>query len=143
MSDCTISNSTHEQCFLKYGHEFCDKVVESEEDWSNWHNFWFLKSLTTPHIIYHYENFSSMANATQPTEKVMDFLNESPPPMTAKYSLKDVLADVIKEPSYEYGTLMAQVCGRDKARALHEATKEVSEKLGYMFDDDLATWSLA
>ncbi len=66
----------------------------------------------------------------------MDFLNELPPQGDVEYSLKDELAGIVKDPPYEHGTLMAQVCGKDKARLLHESTKEVAKKLGYVLDYD-------
>ncbi len=135
-------SSTHE-CFLQNGHKYCDKAVDYGLEWSNWHNFWFDKSLNTPHILYHYENFSSTNRMPRVTEEVLDFLNELPPQGDVEYSLKDELAGIVKDPPYEHGTLMAQVCGKDKARVLHENTKEVTKKLGYEFDYDSATWSLS
>ncbi len=83
------------------------------------------------------------------TAEVLAFLNEPPKPSSlspegeeVEYSLEDELAGIVKEPPYEQGTLMAQICGKDKARLLHEATKDVSQKLGYVFDYDSATWAL-
>ncbi len=139
--------SSHE-CFLRGGDKFCD--VTAGKAWSDWHNFWLDKTLNAPHILYHYENFSNETRMVKATEDVMDFLNEPPKPSLlspegeeVEYSLEDELAGIVKEPPYEHGTLMAQICGKDKARLVHESTKEVSQKLGYVFDsNDSATWSL-
>ena len=52
------------------------------------------------------------------------------------------LRGIVKEPAYEQGTLMARVCGKEIARKVHDMTKEISEILGYVFDNETATWSL-
>ena len=59
-----------------------------------------------------------------------------------KIDIATELESIPKDPSYVHGSLYAKFCGKDNARKLHSLTKDVSEKLGYVFDHETATWSL-
>ncbi len=122
-------------CFHEQAKKFCEQLP-SGDGWSGWHNFWFEKGSRFSSHIFHYERFSSLDKTVQATDEVMKFLNEP-----SSFSSSDALK-IINEPSYVHGTLLAEICGKEKARELHERTKEVSRLLGYVFDNTTATWSL-
>ena len=78
----------------------------------------------------------------------MEFLNSLTPEdvdYEQFYKDEDRIAkaiDVIREPTYEHGKVLVEVCGIDIARQVHERTKMVTKQLGYVFNDDDGIWSL-
>ena len=51
-----------------------------------------------------------------------------------KQMLNDNYAEAIRVPTHESGSLLSQHCGLDMARKLHNMTKDISDKIGYVFD---------
>lgn len=110
------------------------------ETYLNFHSFWGSLDKNVPQAIMHYEDFANKSNAIQVVDNMLDFLN-----VTKRDNmniLSERVQDIVKEPSYVHGTHMAELCGKDEARRIHELTKDISEPLGYVFDYEKATWSL-
>jgi hypothetical protein len=94
----------------------------------------------------HYEHITSKKYAGESVEGAMHFLNSLTPSVdyssfVEKEKVRKMI-EMIKEPDYVHGTLLARVCGKPAARILHDRTQKVSEPLGYIFDYETATWSL-
>ena len=132
---CDDWNST--QCKDKLDH-LCPRTAKIAVDWKNWHDFWFSKTnySKTSHFLYAYEHFSNLKFVKKVTVKLIDFLDE--PELVDGIELEKL----VRQPSYVHGTVLAKYCGNDVAREVHEVTKETSEKLGYIFDYESASWSL-
>ena len=113
-------------------------MADASRNWIDWHNFWFKKRNfpKTPHFFYAYEHFSNVKFTWKVTEKMVDFMGES------MMSDGSEIEKLVREPSYVHGTQLAKYCGSDVAREVHEATKEVTDQMGYQFDYESASWSL-
>ena len=127
-----------EEWFNENAHKVCKNIFSSTylRFHSNWNS---IDDDAIPQITYHYEHFSDPTHVMKATEKVMRFLNVA---VQHDDIIGDKLADLIDEPTYTHGTLMSKICGKEDARKLHAATRNVTEKLGYVFDYEAATWSL-
>lgn len=83
---------------------------------------------------------TSKKEVVEPVQSIIAFMNQFEQLLDASTtnSLFDqYLAKVksmVKEPEYEHGTLVAQICGVETARKLHKGTQEYSEALGCVFD---------
>ena len=132
---CRDWNST--RCKNKLD-DLCPQMADKARSWNNWHTFWFNKTKfpKTPYFFYAYEHFSNAKLTTKVTEKLLNFIGESPMVDGSE------IEKLVKEPSYVHGTLAAKYCGVDVAREVHEVTKEVTERLGYKFDYESAAWSI-
>lgn len=95
---------------------------------------------TTPQIILHYENLSNKAIAPTTMRTLLTFLNETE--SKTDRTLEEKVRAIIREPTYEYGTLLVKSCGIDVARNVHELSKHITKELGYHFDHERGTWSL-
>jgi hypothetical protein len=124
------------ECFTEVGRKLCDRAIGYSKNWSNWHTYWNMNYNHTKQLVYHYEHFSHPDHVARATMQVVDFLNE-----TLAVDLKS-LQELIKPPSYKFGTIFVETCGLEYARDLHERTRVVSESLGYLFDYESGTWSL-
>ena len=132
-----------DECFMKRAKGVCDKASNSP-DWFNYHNYWFNTfDQSVPQFVYHYEHFSDSAHIVKATEKLLEFLKTHDKNVDQSIGLETDLDGLAKVPSYVQGSLMATLCGKEAARKHHNITKEMSEKLGYKFDYESATWSIA
>ena len=121
----------------RYRSKICRKL--SHTNYLHFHSFWNDIDKNIPQAIMYYEEFSNPAKAVRVADHMMDFLNVT---KRKTNDLAQIIQDIVKEPTYVHGTLMAKWCGKDKAREIHELTKMISEPLGYYFDNETATWSL-
>ena len=130
----------------------CELIVERTERWVHFHSYWSNQSkqnnesfdettTTTPQIILHYENLSNKTTAPTTMRDLLTFLNETESKADRRI-LEEKVRTIIREPSYEYGTLLVHSCGVDVARNVHEQTKHITKELGYHFDHERGTWSL-
>ena len=132
------SEKQAEECKRIIAKKYCRKVPEQAQSWVEWHTYWFdvYKEKNIPHFFHAYENFSNLKYATFVMDKLMNFLNETS-------LLRDgEIENVVKEPSYEHGTVLLDFCGKNMVLRVHNITKDVSSKLGYEFDMDRGTWSM-
>ena len=130
-------SNTPDKCKLTKGHSVCRSL--NVEKYLNFHSFWNNFDESTPQAIWHYEHFSSKAHALSSFRIAMNTLNET---MIIKDDVEEAFAEIIHEPDYEHGTVLADICGKEVARVIHRKTKDISEMLGYVFDEEEATWSL-
>merc|ERR1711862_947946 len=127
-----------EKCFLQHARHFCNSVLI--DNYNNFHSFWDKVDNRIPQIFVPYEMFSNHSQAPQLIEHTLNFLNETR--FDKNSTLKKAMSDIIVEPNYRHGSLFARMCGKEKARRLHLRTNATTEKLGYIFDDESASWSL-
>ncbi|CAJ1959328.1 unnamed protein product [Cylindrotheca closterium] len=135
------------ECFLEKAHRLCPAMPDVAEEYHNFHTFWSNFDSTMPQHVAYYENFSSKAQVKDSIVAAMQFLNTLTPDVDYErfYKDKDRMAmatGVIREPKYEHGKLLAEVCGVAIARRVHAKTKAVTKELGYVFDNADGTWSL-
>lgn len=96
----------------------------------------------------HYERMTTKRDVSAAIQCVITFLGQSNLGYNTAYMLKlldqqsDQLTEIVMEPEYEQGTLLARVCGVNFARMIHDETRENSEALGYVFDEETGYWSL-
>lgn len=91
-------------------------------------------------MIMHYENFSQRDGAVDAFQEMMDFVGATEQdPATIRQKVNDF----VREPMYAQGGLVAKVCGVGVARRVHKLTKELSERLGYVFDKENGVWALS
>ncbi len=128
-----------EECFRKGAHLMCGQVSRhAKSDWLQFHRFWnSLDEQNITQVIYHYENFSNVTKVEKETQNVLDYLKYK-----ADDGIHERIEGVANEALYKHGTMMAEICGKNAARKLHEITKDVTKRLGYTFDKESATWSL-
>ena len=145
---CSNDKDNKEKCFREKAKSQCSRVVSlAQTDWLPFHWFWNdFGGGNVPQVIYHYENFSDGSKVQEATEKVLKFLRSNVSKEGSNTSVENDIGEriggVVGAVEYEHGTLMAEICGKDEARQLHAVTKDVTEKLGYVFDEEAATWSL-
>ena len=147
---CSNDKDKKEECFREKAKSQCSSVVSlAESNWLPFHQFWNdFGGGNVPQIIYHYENFSDGSKVEGATEKVLKFLRSDVSKEGSDTSAVETdtiggrIGGDIGAVEYKHGTLMAEICGKDAARKLHLITKDVTEKLGYVFDEEAATWSL-
>lgn len=151
-----------EECFFKKANVLCSSLVALAQKYVDYHSFWDLYysgnvSKTTtgikgipPQKIVYYEQLTSKFHVEESIAGVLQFLDElTPPEMTFKYGSLltnekvEEMKDVIVNPFYEHGTIVKHICGDKIAKEVHAATKVVSERLGYIFDENNATWSIS
>jgi hypothetical protein len=138
-----------DECFFENARGLCPQVGSDRrvQEYTRFHSFWNKFDSDLPQTIVHYEHITSKKYAGESVEGAMNFLN-SLTPLSVDYSRfvekekVEKMVEMIKEPDYVHGTLLATVCGKDVARSLHVRTRRVSEPLGYIFDYETATWSL-
>jgi len=136
------------ECFQrKAKRASCPAMSEIAADYSNFHTFWNEFDKNIPQSIAYYEHFTNKAHAADSMIAALKFLNNLTPDVDYERFYKDTdriakVTDVIKEPKYAHGKLLAEICGKDIAREVHEKTKSVTKHLGYVFDEDSGTWSL-
>lgn len=117
----------------------CIKAIKRSQNYVSFHSFWNDFDRQIPQTVFYYEEFSDHNQVAKATVKMMQFLNVT---QRKHGDIAKQLEGIINDIDYAHGTLMANVCGKDAARRLDEETKEVSQRLGYAFDYDSATWSL-
>jgi hypothetical protein len=99
-------------------------------------------------MIIHYERMTSKRDVSAAIQSVLTFLDENNLGYDTAYMQElldqrlDQMTDIVMEPEYEHGSLLARVCGVDFARMIHSETRENSEALGYVFDEETGYWSL-
>lgn len=135
------------ECFLERAHLLCPAMPDVAEEYHNFHTFWSNFDTSLPQHVAYYEHFTNKAEAADSMAAAMQFLHSLTPDVDYERFYKDTdrmatATDVIRDPEYEHGKLLAQVCGVDTARRVHERTKTVTKQLGYVFDDADGTWSL-
>ena len=101
-----------------------------------------------PQKVVYYEHFSSRAHAGNSVVGALKFLDSLTPAVDyAKFYESEEriqgMKKIIEEPKYEHGTLIARVCGKEMAREIHALTRSVTMRLGYVFENDTATWKLS
>mmetsp|Transcript_16647 Transcript_16647/g.40603 ORF Transcript_16647/g.40603 Transcript_16647/m.40603 type:complete len:411 (+) Transcript_16647:136-1368(+) len=135
------------ECFFKRAKRLCPAMPDVAEEYHNFHTFWSNFDTNIPQRVAYYEHFTSKAHATDSMVAALQFLNTLTPDVDYERFYKDEdrmakATNVIREPKYEHGKLLAEVCGVDIARQVHERTKAVTKQLGYVFNDEDGTWSL-
>lgn len=97
-------------------------------------------------MIVHYEHITSKSKVSGAIQSVLQFLDGISPVdqylNSKNIDLVNQARDVIREPKYKHGTLVSEICGKAIARLVHDATKEYSAPLGYVFDHNTGFWSL-
>jgi hypothetical protein len=138
-----------DECFFKMAKFICHHVSSDRrvKEYTRFHSFWNEFDPDLPQTIVHYEHITSKKYAGEAVKGAMNFLNSLTPPSVdySRFVEKEKVGkmiEMIKEPDYVHGTLLARVCGKDAARKVHDRTRGVSEPLGYIFDYETATWSL-
>ncbi|GFH53737.1 predicted protein [Chaetoceros tenuissimus] len=146
---CKSLNKSGDECFFKRAQPTCKQIFANDagKAYVRFHNFWDRTDLNLPQIYVYYEHASQKATvhkAMSTMFRFFDFYSQTNYYMKTFYTEEKIeqLRSIVKEPEYEQGTLMARVCGKDIARKVHDITKEFSERLGYVFDNETATWSL-
>ena len=140
---------------------FCSSLVKSAQSYVQFHSFWDecysgnasnttvgIMSMPPQKIVY-YEHFTSKRHVQKSIQSVLEYFDDlTPPEMTFKYGslltnekVEEMKNDII-DPPYEHGTVVKRVCGDKIAKKVHAATKVISERLGYVFDEQSATWSI-
>jgi hypothetical protein len=137
-----------DKCFFEHAKRICPHVLRDfrVKEYTGFHSFWNQFDPDLPQTIVHYEHLTSKKYAGELVEGAMNFLNSLTPSVDySSFVEKEKVGkmiEMIKEPDYVHGTLLARVCGKHVARDLHVRTQRVSERLGYIFDNETATWSL-
>ena len=132
---------------MQRAHRFCPAIADLAAEYDNFHRFWKSFDTKLPQHVSYYEHFTSKDHAANSVVSALKFLNTLSPDVDYErfYKDEDRIAkaiEVIREPSYEHGKILVEVCGKDVAREVHEKTKGVTKELGYVFDYEDGTWSL-
>jgi len=107
----------------------------------DFHNFWSQSySSNIPQLVVHYENFSNKTRAPASMQKILEFVDETE--LKEGGTIVEKMANIITDPGYKQGALLAQYCGLNTARKVHDQTKEITKQLGYIFDEKLGEWDL-
>lgn len=135
------------ECFFERAPRLCPAMPDVADEYHNFHSFWSNFDTNIPQHVAYYEHFSSKAHAADSMVAAMQFLNTLTPDVDYERFYKDEdriakATNVIREPKYEHGKLLAEVCGLDIARQVHARTKSVTKQLGYVFNGADGTWSL-
>lgn len=97
-------------------------------------------------MIVYYEHITSKSKVIRSINTVLQFLDGvSPVDHYLNSNNVEIIKrarDVIREPKFTHGTLVARICGKEVAEMVHNATKEYSVPLGYVFDGSTGFWSL-
>ena len=132
-----------DECFHQQAKKYCRSLKSLSKTYVAFHSYWDEFDPEVPQMIIHNEHITSKDKIEEEVLGVIKFLDNLTPEIDySKFFRTDQMKDVIKEPKYVHGTLVAEVCGKEVSRQVHDATKQYSEKLGYVFDDENATWSL-
>ena len=139
--------SEGDECFFKNAKKSCRSVrFQANKHYKNFHSFWNQYEEKIPQTFFHYERFSNLTHVDKAINDVLRFLNATSRGVNYMefYSadISEQLKDIVKEPKYEHGTILARVCGKQLARDIHEMTKGLTERIGYLFDYESATWSV-
>lgn len=144
---CKSLNKSGDECFLKMAQPTCRQIFSNDagKAYVRFHKFWDRADLNLPQIFVYYEHASQKATVHKAMSTMFhffDFYSQTNYYMENFYKEENIkqLRGIVKEPAYEQGTLMARVCGKKIARKVHDMTKEISERLGYVFDNETATW---
>eukprot|EP00980_Cylindrotheca_fusiformis_P028724 scaffold22640_cov138-Cylindrotheca_fusiformis.AAC.5 len=139
-----------DDCFFDQAPKLCSFFGRNNgthlKGYTQFHSTWNEFDLDLPQHIVHYEHITNKTHAPEVLTRAMEFLNSLMPDTdySSFYEKGKVLkmTSIIKEPDYEHGTILARVCGKEIARIVHNQTLIISERLGYVFDFESATWSL-
>eukprot|EP00980_Cylindrotheca_fusiformis_P028725 scaffold22640_cov138-Cylindrotheca_fusiformis.AAC.6 len=137
-----------DQCFFDQAPNICNSWKHSHDstEYTQFHSTWNTFDLDLPQHVVHYEHITNKTHAPEVLTNAMEFLNSLMPDTdySSFYEKEKVLemTSIINEPDYEHGTVLARVCGKEIARLVNNQTQNISERLGYVFDYDSATWSL-
>ncbi|CAJ1945275.1 unnamed protein product [Cylindrotheca closterium] len=140
-----------DDCFFEKAGSFCKDMVDEAHNYNAFHDFWwdtvFHDENDFPQIIAHQEDFTSVVHASETVVKLLKFTNSLVREMDYRQFItqsrvNDMLGR-IKEPTYEHGTLLTRICGKETSRLVHSITSDASDKLGYRFNHKAATWKLA
>jgi hypothetical protein len=123
-------------------------ILGHANTWNIFHEFWNKINLGIPEMTIHYEKMTSRDHVNSLLNSVIEFLIKNTFGYDANY-LKEVMhqngdqiKSLIKEPEYEHGTLVEEICGVEAARKLHSETHPYSNTLGYAFNNDTGHWSV-
>ena len=129
-------------CFQEQARGACGRLLERAEGWNRFHAFWrdwHGRHPEVPHAVLHYEDVTDRARAAGVMRRVVALAGEAP---KEEGGVEAAVAATVRPPDYVPGTLVRDVCGAEAARALHAATREAAEELGYAFDDAKAAWAV-
>ena len=129
-------------CFREQARGACGRLLERAEGWNRFHAFWrdwHGRHPEVPHAVLHYEDVTDRARAAGVMRRVVALAGEAP---KEEGGVEAAVAATVRPPDYVPGTLVRDVCGAEAARALHAATREAAEELGYAFDDAKAAWAV-
>lgn len=137
-----------DKCFFQQAPRLCSFFANSHnlKTYARFHTFWNDFDPAIPQTIVHYEHITSKKYAGAAVGGAMEFLNSLMPDKDYSRFVDEekleMMTEMIREPEYAHGTLLARVCGKHVARKVNDETQKVSEQLGYIFDYESATWSL-
>jgi hypothetical protein len=132
-----------DECFYHQAKQYCRSLKSLSQTYVAFHSYWDDFDPEVPQMIIHNEHITSKDKIEEEVLAVVKFLDKLTPEFDySGFIHTDQMKYVIKEPKYMHGTLVAKVCGKEVSRQVHDATKQYSEKLGYVFDNENATWSL-
>ena len=130
--------------FLKnsdWSNSFCEEGFEKKmRSWGNFHTFWahFFEA-DIPKMFLHYEKITNKTTAPAAIQELLDFVGEKE---SEEGTLEEKVRQIVKEPSYDHGTILTGYCGVDVSRKVHEYTKDLTEEMGYGFNEESGTWYL-
>jgi len=139
----TRQNKNTKSSLEKLAHNYCNvskHLSDAMTKYVRFHNTWEdlrRRHPSVPHLVMHYEKYSTAETAVVAFTELLDFLNES-----AVVDINRTVLNHVKQPDYSQGGQYAQYCGVDAARELHKHTRGTSEILGYKFDHDTGSWFL-
>eukprot|EP00594_Rhizosolenia_setigera_P003278 CAMPEP_0178939974 /NCGR_PEP_ID=MMETSP0789-20121207/527_1 /TAXON_ID=3005 /ORGANISM="Rhizosolenia setigera, Strain CCMP 1694" /LENGTH=282 /DNA_ID=CAMNT_0020618913 /DNA_START=241 /DNA_END=1085 /DNA_ORIENTATION=- len=132
------NNKLSKEQFMKKAKRTCNGILSTKHGtglkWTQFHNSWMEASRRIPTVILHYEDMTSLSRVKDEFHSVLNFIGEK-----SRFAVNYTAA--VREPEYVQGTLFRDACGIDKARSLHEITKEVTRDMGYSFDYEEGVWS--
>ncbi|KAL3794147.1 hypothetical protein HJC23_012854 [Cyclotella cryptica] len=133
---------------LAIGHRRSHDMGGLSSTYNLFHSFWN-DNLGIPEMTIHYERMTSKKDVSAAIQSVLTFLVENDLGYDIDYMttlldkrLEQVM-EMVKEPEYEQGTVLARICGTKAAKIVHTETRENAEALGYVFDDKTGHWSLS
>lgn len=130
-------------CFIEKAKPYCKSMNMNLGKWIGFHEYWNHYNSSIPQIVLHYEHLSQPQLSPNAMRRMLAFANETlDSELKKRFTLGEVVQKIIKPPDYEHGTLLAEVCGVDTARYLHNQTKHITTKLGYQFDEETGVWTL-
>jgi len=119
----------------------CEKILTGKMfEWKFFHTFWSKTyDPLKPRMILHYEVLSDKSKAVIAMRELLDFIGETESEVG---TLEAKVHDIVKEPSYEQGTLLTEYCGIATARKVHEYTETITAEMGYRFNFETGNWFL-